>query len=169
METDDMVFVENIPSMTLISPFRKHPNEHPDQLPEFQSKMSDNRDYAPYSTPREAEARLDHGNDETETGKHPIENRAGSWRQWQDGRSMDHSLDSDVSKTPLGTHRVVEQGPVGGRRLPSLPGLPFHAKISHSGSENRALSSPPPVCHHLPLATNECSQIPQQPVPPPVR
>jgi hypothetical protein len=172
METDDMVFVENVPSMTLISSFRKHPNEHLGQLPECQSKMSDDRDDAPYSTSMKAKAQLDYGkggelnptlDSETGTSKHSIENRAGSWRQWRDGTSTDHSIDSDISKPPSGTCGVEEQEPVSGRRLP------FHAKISHSDSGNRSLSPPPPTCHHLSLATNESFQIPQHPVPPPVR
>jgi hypothetical protein len=162
METDDMVFVGNVPSMTLISSFRKHPNEHLAQLPECQSKMSDDRDEALYSSSIKAKAQLHYGKGgelnptldfETETSKHSIENR-------------DHSIDSDIRKPPSGRCGVEKQEPISGRRLPSLPGLPFHAKISHSDSGNCS-SSPPP--HHLSLATNESFQIPQHPVPPPVR
>jgi hypothetical protein len=50
MNTDDIVFVEKVPSMTLISSSREHRNEHLGQLPGCQSKMPDDQDVTPYST-----------------------------------------------------------------------------------------------------------------------
>jgi hypothetical protein len=174
MEADDIVFVETVPFMTLISSSREHPNETTDELSEGQDKMSDNPDHAPGFTPREAKVQLDHikGGEmhrtlhtETETREYPMGNGAGGWRPWQHERSMDYRIDADVSKTPLGPHGVEEREPMGGRQLSPVSGLPF----SHSGLENRPPSPPPQTRHHLPLAMKEISHVPQQPMPPPVR
>jgi hypothetical protein len=144
-----MVFIDNVPAMTLISssrglPYRSHeveseiPNlRHQAECAAMNSPLPPVQHSVDNQSPPVSQAKAD-------INKQMTENRAETR---QSPEHLDQSLDSDIRRIGTETYEAKKQGLFDGRLPHPSPELPSRLEYGHSGFQKCSPSSVPPVSH----------------------